>query len=248
MGMTRAFCFAGLALLTAGPAGGRPQEEISLHRDAHPAARPTRGIIRNLPDIKLTLRDQVRVAQETNFYGVAGVSNTTVDYGLPDYWNLGVSFLNAQFYTAGGFQQTFQPDVMLNIEKFLPLGTFGTAIIGAQTGAAVYPEGAELINFSYLDFVWPTLGGRLDLDVGAYFANEALAGGNTFGVHLNVAIPVGKYLRLTGDYLSGRGKLSGMTLKVLVPVAAAWHLGVGVQMPTPHSNNDYSGLLGIYWN
>lgn len=208
-----------------------------------------KGRVRNPPDVEVIPAGLLTVDEEVNLYAGAGISNTTVDYGLPYGWNIGVSFLNAQFYAAGPTSLSFQPDVLFNLEKYFRVGRTGVIVVGAQTGAGILPQGAVLMNYSYLDYQWHWLRGDVDMDVGVYYGNAALAGKDSIGWHVNVEVPiVDDVLRLNGDYLSGKNGLSGAVVKLLYTLAPSWQVSFGVQIPAPRTGNDYSGLLGLYWH
>jgi hypothetical protein len=207
-----------------------------------------KGMVKNLPAIEPVPLENLTVDQEFNWYAGAGFSNTTVDYGLAKNWNIGVSFLSAQFYSIGSAAQPFQPEVLFNLEKHFQPTAYSAVVIGTQTGAGITSQGSVLIDYSYMDYQWSWSRWNTDIDFGGYYANAALAGAESVGWHVKLEWPLGKGLRMDGDYVSGRSSVGGTTLRLLYPLAAAIKLGIGVQIPAAGSGNDFSGLLGVYWH
>jgi hypothetical protein len=213
---------------------------------ATPNKKQLKPHIRNLPEIDLTATDNLAIDQEFNLSGLSGLSNSTLDYGLANDWNLGLSLLNAQFY--GAQTWLFQPDALLNIEKHWQF-ELGRVVVGSHAGAGFFAQGTSFINYSYLEFQqhfdqWDT-----DFDVGSYYGNPALAGFHSAGLHLNLELPLVAGLRLNSDYLSGNNGLSSATFKLLYRLAKDWQLGLGVQIATVQGVSDpYQGMLGIYFH
>jgi hypothetical protein len=202
---------------------------------------------RNLPDIDVSQVGQIGLAQELNFFSTTGVSNTAIDYGLPDGWDIGLGLFNAQFYSLSSNNSAFQPDVLFSLEKHW-LVLSGQLIIGTQSGIGITSATTNFLSFSYLEFQQHFAQWNIDADVGGYYANAAIAGFNSGGFHLNLELPVVAKLRLNSDYLSGSNALGATTIKLLYPIANDWQLGFGVQIPNVYAGDRFIGLLGLYWH
>lgn len=203
-------------------------------------------VVRNLPDIEATPTNSVAVDQELNLYSAAAISNTSVDYGLPHGWNIGLSLLNAQFYNGRSTALVFQPDVLINLEKHWLIGN-GQVIVGSQSGVGVLPQAPVFMQYAYLEYQQHFAAWNIDIDTGSYYANAAIAGRQSIGGHINLEMPLYGKWRLNSDYLSGNNAVSATTLKLLYPLGGAWQLGAGVQIPGMAGPDHYIGILGIYW-
>ncbi|MDD1621489.1 MAG: hypothetical protein LUQ11_08400 [Methylococcaceae bacterium] len=202
----------------------------------------------NLPDIDVTEEETLAIDQEINVNSASAVSNSSIDYGLPKGWNIGVSFLNAQFYVSRSDAWSFQPDALMNLEKHWNLGP-GRLVIGTQTGAGFLAQGTVVMSYSYLDFQQHFSDWDVDFDVGSYYANARVAGWQSVGLHVNIEIPLGGVLRLNGDYLSGGNGVAATTLKLLYPLSKDLQLAAGIQVAgAQNTGDDYAGLLGLYWH
>ena len=94
--------------------------------------------VRNLPAIDLTAVKNLAIDQEFNLSGLSGLSNSTLDSGLANDWNVGLSLLNAQFY--GAQTWLFQPDALVNIEKHWQF-ELGRLVVGSHAGAGFFRAG-----------------------------------------------------------------------------------------------------------
>jgi hypothetical protein len=203
--------------------------------------------LRNLPDVDLTIEETLAVDQEFNVYSNTAMSNTSIDYGLSDGWNIGASFLSAQFYASRSDAWSFQPDALINLEKHWTLGA-GRVVAGTQTGAGFLAKATVLMNYSYLEFQQHISDWNVDFDIGSYYGNAALAGWQSVGLHVNMEIPLGAEVRLNGDYLSGGNGIAATTLKLLYMLDKDWQLAAGVQIAGAQTGDDYAGVLGLYWH
>ena len=202
--------------------------------------------VRNLPDIDSTPAGKLELDQETNFFSTGGISNTSLDYGTANGWDIGLSLLNAQFFAVPSTTTwNFQPDVLLNLEKHWDWWQ-GQLIVGSQGGVGYLPQGKRFVDVTYIDYQQTLSNLGMDFDFGWYYANAFMAGMDSVGLHLNLEIPVYDGLRLNGDYLSGYNGLGGGTIKLLYPFGNDWQLGFGVQMPNMYQGDHYIGMLGIY--
>jgi len=203
--------------------------------------------VRNMPEIDATDVGTIDIEQETNIFASAAVANISANYGLAAGWDLGLSFLNAQFVSTAVPSVPFQPDVMLSVEKHW-LAQDTQLIAGTQSGLGMLTQATFFMSFSYLEYQRHLPDWDTDVDTGLYYANAALAGFQSVGLHLNIEAPMFEKLRINGDYLSGSNALGAATIKLLYPVVGDWRLGLGVQRPNVYTGDHWVGLVGIYWH
>jgi len=203
--------------------------------------------VRNMPEIDATDVGTIDIEQETNIFASAAVANISANYGLAAGWDLGLSFLNPQFVSTAVPSVPFQPDVMLSVEKHW-LAQDTQLIAGTQSGLGMLTQATLFMSFSYLEYQRHLPDWDTDVDTGLYYANAALAGFQSVGLHLNIEAPMFEKLRINGDYLSGSNALGAATIKLLYPVVGDWRLGLGVQRPNVYTGDHWVGLVGIYWH
>jgi len=136
---------------------------------------------------------------------------------------------------------------MLNVEKHW-LAHDMQLIAGTQSGLGLLTQATVFMNFSYLEYQRHFPNWDTDLDTGLYYANAALAGFQSVGLHVNMEAPLFDKWRINGDYLSGSNALGAATVKLLYPVVGDWRLGLGVQRPNVYAGDHWVGLVGIYWH
>lgn len=106
----------------------------------------------------------------------------------------------AQLFPALSTTWDFQPDILFNLEKHWNLWQ-GQLTVGSQNGIGYLPQGKRFVDMAYVDYHATLAKLDIDLDFGGYYANAAMAGTDSVGLHLNLEIPVCRDLRLNGDYL-----------------------------------------------
>lgn len=203
---------------------------------------------RNLPDIELTALQSWALEQELNFNSAYALSNTSLDYGVSEQWNLGFSLLNTQFYATTAADWAFQPDVLFNAERHWQFAG-GRVVAGSHLGTAFLDQGASFIHYSYLEFQQRLSDWAVDFDVGSYLSNAGLAWFTASGLHLNLELPLLAGLRLNADYLSGNNALSSGTFKLIYALNKDWEIALGMQIATASQTTEaYQGMLGIYFH
>lgn len=200
---------------------------------------------RNLPEIDSTASSQFDLENEVNLFAHALLNNLSLNYGLTPDWDVGISFLNAQFASLNASAIQFQPDLLLNLEKHWQTAN-RRWILGSQSGVGLAQPGTRFMSLAYLEYQRHLPRWNIDIDSGGYYANAALAGIDSVGLHLNLEFPLWKNLRFNADYLSGRNNLGGASFKLLQPVNRDWRIGIGVQIPNLDLGN--SVILGLYWH
>jgi hypothetical protein len=197
---------------------------------------------RNLPDVDVTESGHVSVAEEINVLSIGGISNTSIEYGHSSDWNIALNLINAQFFSTTNVN--FAPDLLFGVEKNWLLKQ-GRLIIGSQNGIGFLSNSQVFLTQSYVDYQCQFK--YLDIDIGGYYANAALANKDSVGFHLNIEFPLGKYMRLNADYLSGNNSIGGFTAKALFPLNKTLTMAFGLQLPNQYSTDRYIGLIGLYW-
>ncbi len=218
----------------------------ALSASAEKQQRTGKARVRNLPDIEATPSGQTAFDQEFNLDSSVGTSNTSFDYGAGAGWNIGFSMLNAQFYSGLDTPIPFQPDLLLNLEKHWSIGD-SQLIAGNQSGAGILPQAAVFMHYAYLEAQQHLEAWDIDIDIGSYYANAALAGQRSVGAHVNLEIPVAGDLRLNADYLTGHNAVGAATFKLIYPLLQHWQIAAGVQIPNLPGNGEYIALCGFYW-
>ncbi|NJA06741.1 hypothetical protein HC024_13575 [Methylococcaceae bacterium WWC4] len=205
-----------------------------------------RKAARNLPDIDATEPDAVDIEHETNIFHNAAVANLSANIGLAPGWDAGLSVLNAQFASTASPAASFQPDILVNLEKHWTAENV-QVIAGMQNGLGIAASGNAFMNLAYLEYQRHLPDWDVDIDTGLYYANAALANHDSAGLHLNVELPVSGELRFDADYWSGFNALGGTTFRLLYPLYRNWRVGLGVQCPTLDAGDPVVGILGVYW-
>jgi hypothetical protein len=234
----------GLFALTVALIGVAFSEET----DAGTAAAGRRT--RNYPGLSDTPEGGWTVAEEMNLDGRQGITNTTLDYGLLDVWDAGISVLNGGLYTDGD-GPTWNPDLLINLERAVELNDDLHVIVGTAMGTRPWdPITQRLENFTYFDTKLDLLDGQGSIHGGAYYANAALAGGQAAAGYLfGMQIPLlSETLRFNGDYISGNNNLSTASAVLTMKLDRHWQWGLGVQIATPTSEPETTAQIGLYWS
>lgn len=214
-------------------------------------ADKSRHKFKNLPTIAPTAEGTWSSALELNLFQGAGLANATVDYGASNGWNGGLSLLNVGFWQSPG-RVAWDPDILVNLERAIPITRRWTALIGTQNGAAFWDRArkSRVESFSYLDnqILWERYG--VSVHLGFYIASEAMTGpGDRIGYLAGLGLPLGdERYRLVLEYISGNNALGVATAQLIWNLTPDWHLDIGAQIPAPGSPNDYGALLGIGWH
>jgi hypothetical protein len=219
--------------------------------DAAGEKRSPRRRVHNLPPIVSVPQYQWTLAEEVNVSDVTALSNTTIDYGIADNWNVGLSVLNATLGKTVD-QVAWDPDLLLNIEKNMRFSEHWAVVLGTQFGTAPWDQtrSSRIEYLAYLDNQILLAGNRAALHAGLYLANGAMSGLGTLGGYLlGVEMPLGRLpLRLSLDYLSGRNNLSTLSLQCRWTVLPHLDLGWGVQIAAPGYVDDSTACSGSTGN
>ena len=202
----------------------------------------------NVPSAEITDAYTMFFQEQMNFASQSQC-NTTIDYGLGNGFEVGVNILNLNMIPMAGSQDSPNtPLAMLNAQKGFRLGENFLVGVGTQIGEKT----AGIIHDVRLaDFTWMTVAMELPdkrgrLYAGPCYTNVVYGGvpAEPLGYMLGYDIPVveGKF-NLMGDYISGTGYNSVAVLGAVFRLGKCWQLSLGGQLPSPHSNNSYGGVI-----
>ncbi len=213
--------------------------------------RTRAGKFKNLPAIAKTPGGQWNLQEELNFSDAAGSSNTSIDYGFPNGWDLGFSLVNVGLYS-DPTTPLWDPSLLFNLEKSVQLHSRWHVVYGTQIGNAPWDPilSPRIEDFSYLDNQVSLPNDWGLAHAGAYYANGAMSGnGSAIGYLIGISLPVRKGAgELVADYVSGQNALSSLTLQLRWTLTPRLDIGLGVVLPAPGSSTPYTSLVGIYWH
>ncbi len=199
----------------------------------------------NVPSTDITSEGQFFFQQQFNIGAAVGNSNTTVDYGLGNNWEVGINIFNVDLYPANNQQN---PHFLFNFQKAFDITKSYKVSFGTQTGITL-PIYRSLVEFPSLTYV----NNAFDLDkwgklyLGGYYANNAYAGsGNSLGVMTGFDFPIMKgKIHLMGDWMTGNNAVGVAVVGAVFYMSRQWQLSFGAQLPSPESHNDYGMVFEI---
>lgn len=200
----------------------------------------------NVPSAEITQEGKVFFQQQFNIGADTGNSNTTVDYGLGNNWEVGINLFNLDLYPTDSTMHN--PHFLANFQKAFDITDTYKLSFGTQTGITppLYHSNMSIPSFSYLNNAFDS--GRWGkYYLGVYYANKAYAGsGSNVGLMAGVEIPLleGK-VHFMGDVLAGNNDLSVGVVGLVWFLPSNWQLSIGAQLPVPGSNNDYGMVFEI---
>ncbi len=208
----------------------------------------------NVPSGQITKSGDVFFQEQFNFTRPVGSSNTTIDVGLGQGWEVGFNALDLNFYEknkAPSFgQQQVNPDVIFNAQKgFELIDEVWSLGIGSQMG--FNPAGRNR-DIRYLNFTWVinelTLpDDKAKIYAGGYYSNIAYAGpGKRFGFMAGTEIPIVKdKFHFQADIITGTRDISVAVIGGVFFLPKKWQISIGAQVPLPGSGNPYGAVVEI---
>ncbi len=199
----------------------------------------------NVPTADITPENQFFFQQQFNIGAEVGNSNTTIDYGLGNNWEVGINLYNVDLYPTNSHHNPF---FLLNFQKVIDITKSYKVGFGTQTGITppVYHPLIEFPSYSYIINAFDS-GKWGKFYLGGYYANKAYVGTrNSLGVKIGIEFPVisGKF-HLMGDWITGNNAVGLAVVGVVLYLPENWQLSLGAQLPTPESQNDYGMVFGI---
>jgi hypothetical protein len=174
-----------------------------------------------------------------------GTAYTTLDYGLPRNWEVGLNAFNVQIYPGGNPPELGNADqsgLLVNGQKvFKPIErlSFG---IGMQAGvSSTNATGAtDFLRYNWFTAMYEPRDGQYGrYIVGLYYGNDSYLGrGNNVGYLLGCEIPlIRERLSFQADYISGINNSSVAVVGFVANVYRDWQFSLGMQFPSPGSPN-----------
>lgn len=203
----------------------------------------------NVPSGRITTPGDVFFQEQVNFLR-QGFSNTTIDFGVWDEFEVGINLFDLTLYPPANQQRdsNSDSDALLNLQRGFQLAPDLHLALGLQAGVAAL--GRSHVNFANFD--WVVLEKETEefgfLYAGAYAANDAYGGkGNHFGAMFGIEYTIiPETFALMGDVLTGSNDLSVAVLGGVYTLPnGQWQISLGCQLPFPGSHNDTGVVLEI---
>ena len=209
----------------------------------------------NVPSGTVTRKDEIFLQEQMNL-GKFGESNTTIDYGLGNDWEVGLNIFKVNLYP-GNIKplpgESNEDAFLFNIQKgFRPFEVF-VFEIGTQHGISAN-NAAQKVD--YLNFTWSVARWTPEdspfkgtLVSGAYYGNKNFLGeGNEFGFMTGIEYPLWREdLSFVADFISGTNSASVAVIGAQWTLSEkkGWQVSLGAQLPSPDSGNDYGAVLEL---
>jgi hypothetical protein len=186
----------------------------------------------NVPSVETTEKDKLFFQEQVNFFS-KGIANTTLDYGLGNGWEMGLSFFDLDFYS---LEHTWNNSMLLlNVQQGFHVTEQWKVGIGTQSGSTLpfYENPAQFASFNY----WNN---ALDLQewgkyyLGVYYANRAFVGsGTNVNLMAGLELPVTKEVHIMADFINGNNDISGAVIGFVWYATQHWQFSLGSQISTP---------------
>lgn len=197
----------------------------------------------NVPSSDITEKGDWFFQEQLNIAS-SGVSNTTIDYGLGNQWEVGLNLFGLDLYHRSG--DAIDPEPLLNLQKRFDLTESWGVGIGTQLGAMapLHGDGARFSTFNYVNNQFH-LGDRAKVYGGAYFANDAYTGSkNQANFMAGLEVPLWKErLHFQADYIHGDTPIGVSVIGFVLFLPHRWNMSVGAQVPSVNSHNQCGLVL-----
>ncbi len=209
----------------------------------------------NVPSGTVTRKDEVFIQEQMNL-GRFGESNTTIDYGLGNNWEVGLNIFKVNLYP-GNIKplpgESNEDSLLVNIQKgFRPFETL-VFEIGTQHGLSANNSAQKV---DYLNFTWSVSRWTPEkrsfkgtLVSGVYYGNTNFLGiGNEFGWMAGIEYPLWREdLSFVADIISGTNSASVAVIGAQWTLSekTGWQISLGAQLPSPWSGNDYGVVFEL---
>lgn len=183
----------------------------------------------NVPSVEITEKDKLFFQEQVNLFST-GVSNTTLDYGLGNGLEMGLTLLNFDLYTRR--HTWFDPILLLNVQQGFHVTEQWKIGIGTQSGS-ILPFSGKQAQFAFFNY-WNN---AFDLQewgkyyLGVYHANTVYAGSGTKeNLMAGVELPVTKDIHMLADFIKGNNDISVAVFGLVWYATPHWQLSFGNQV------------------
>ena len=209
----------------------------------------------NVPSGVVTRKNEVFFQEQLNLARF-GESNTTLEYGLGNNWEIGMNIFRVNLYP-GNLKplpgESNEDAILLNIQKsFQPFEQI-VFEVGTQNGMSANNgmQKVDFLNFTFGVTRWTPDENAFEgtLISGLYYGNtNYLGSGNDVGWMLGIEYPLWRDdLSFVADYISGTNSSSVAVFGAQWTISKkqGWQVSLGAQIPSPHSGNFYGAVFEL---
>lgn len=199
----------------------------------------------NLPKVVDTATNNVSVHEDINLYGnyPTALSSTTMDFGFSHNWDVGIGVYSVPI---DSHIDGYDISVLFNLERTFNITPTLSVLAGSSVGSDIVSTGNSGIDiYSYITGVMNLW--AINFNLGGYYANSWLAGYNTLGLTVSIAIPINNAWSFQYEYLSGTNNLSGSTYQLFYKINKDINLGFGIQPQYSNREQIMSGIMSLYY-
>ena len=180
---------------------------------------------------------------ESNIYRNNLYLDPVLDFSSHSGWDVQIAAYNVPVWSQGTRGDW---DSFVNLSKTFAFGELYKLVLGTQNGTGFAASSHLYQNFDYGLMVWQPVG-FLNLHVGPYFANAALAGvGNVPGFAAGFSVDLLEdVVTLQGDYFSGHAGMSGAIVNLFVTASPGIQAYIGLGVPEQNSGSEFYGIFGF---
>lgn len=197
----------------------------------------------NVPSTEITEADHYFFQQQFNFLSTS-TSNTTIDYGLGNSWEIGLNLFNVTLYS-NSQDQWSNPLFLANFQKGIELTPNWKIGFGTQSGLSLpaYNKQAQFASFNYLNNAF-NMGTWGKYYLGVYYANYGYVGSGT-KAHMmaGIDLSITESVHLIADFIGGNNNLSTAVTGLVWQATPHWQFSLGAQLPTPEKDGHEYGVV-----
>ena len=192
----------------------------------------------NVPSVESTENDKFFFQEQLDLFS-DGIANTTLDYGLGQGWETGLTLSNVNLYATD--QKQNDPILLMNVQKGFYIDEHWKVGIGTQTGSTLAGENssARLATYNYVNnaFDFENWGKYY---LGVYSANKEITGDKTMtNVLAGLEIPFTHDVHLMADYTGGKSDIGDSVVGVVWYASKAWQLSLGGQFSSSEPSHHH---------
>ncbi|EUJ10943.1 hypothetical protein Meth11DRAFT_1774 [Methylophilaceae bacterium 11] len=189
----------------------------------------------NVPSVETTEKNKYFFQEQVDLFS-KGVANTTLDYGLGQGWETGLTIPGVNFYSG----DQADPMLLVNVQKGFYVNESWKVGVGTQTGYTVpfHDSSTEFATFNY----WNN---AFDLNdwgkyyLGVYSANKAITGNSANTNFLaGVELPFTQNVHIMADYIGGKNDIGATAIGLVWYASKKWQFSAGGQFSNDHHSKD----------